>query len=218
MTMRKYWLGSLAAALLLAVSAQADVITPVSVTPSSEFAAAINLINGSGLDGVGPVEDQLHNNDENSMWQSFSFVSSIGESVTFELDANYDLSDAIIWQYNGLNGFGLPEPDRELDEIELAVSPDLVSGFTSIGTFNLAAAQDQTAGGFNEPAQEFALAGASNVRRVMLTINSVQGGMDDGTAGLSEVRFRGTLVPEPATLGLLALGVSSLLFARRRSG
>ena len=202
-------------ALVLALAAchvHADVVTPTSVTPSSEFAAAANLINGSGLSGIGTVETQLHDNNENNMWQTFNLGTgtSIGEFADFTLSNNYDLSDALIWQYNGLNGFGIPEPDRELDEIELLVSPDLVTPFVSIGTFNLAAAQDPNVGGFNEPAQTLALAGATNVKRVRLVINSVQGGIDDGTAGLSEVRFVGTIVPEPSTLALLAVGFGVL--------
>ena len=202
---------------ILASSSLGDIVTPVAVVPSSEFVTAVNMINGSGLSGVGPVEDQLHNNDENAMWQTFNLDTgtSIGETAEFILDNNYDLSSAIIWQYNGLNGFGLPELDREIDEFELSVSPDLVSGFTSLGTFNLAPAMDQMASGFNEPAQTFVLSGADNVRRVLLTIRSVQGGVDDGTAGLSEVRFDGTLVPEPAACLLLTLAGLSLMWIAR---
>ena len=80
----------------------------------------------------------------------------------------------------------------------------------------MAPAQDPNVGGFNEPAQVFALSGASNVRRVRLTINSVQGGVDDGTAGLSEVRFRGTFIPEPSTVALLAVGCYAVVSRRRR--
>jgi hypothetical protein len=53
--------------VLTAVQANAGIITPVSVTPSSEFAAATNLINGSGLNILG-----RHDNNENNMWQTFS--------------------------------------------------------------------------------------------------------------------------------------------------
>ena len=80
---------------LAAGQARAEIITPVSVTPSSEFAAAVNMINGSGLDGVGPILGQLHDNDENHMWQTFA-GTAVGESAIFELDGVYDLSDAHI--------------------------------------------------------------------------------------------------------------------------
>lgn len=201
--------------LCWATQASASLITPTAVNVSSQFAPGINLINGSGLDAFG-----LHDNNENNMWQTFNLTSgtSIGETAEFILDQNYDLSEAVIWQYNGLNGFGLPEPDRELDEIELSVSSGLTGPYTSIGTFNMDPAFDQTSS-VGEPAQIFALSGASNVRRVLLTINSVQGGVDDGTAGLSEVRFNGTVVPEPRSIAGLALGLAlmSLRIRRRRS-
>jgi hypothetical protein len=194
--------------------APAEIITPVGVTASSQFAAAENLINGSGLDKIG-----LHDNNENNMWQTFS-ATPIGETVTFELETNYDLSAAIIWQYNGLDGIGIPRPDREIDEMEVFVSPDLVSPFVSVGNIDLAPATDQLAPP-GEPAQIFALGALSNVRRVMFEILSLQSVPPDpnvpnpgDVAGLSEVRFEG--VPEPATFGALSLCGLMLIGLRRR--
>lgn len=204
--------------IAVAPTAFGDLVTPVSVTPSSQFAAANNMINGSGLIGGGPVEARLHDNNENNMWQTFNLVSgtSVGETAEFVLDQNYNLSSALIWQYNGPNGFGLPEPDREVDEFELAVSNSLATPFVSLGTFRLNPASNQLAPPpAGEPAQSFALSGANDVRRVLLTIRSVQGGVSDGAAGLSEVRFVGTAIPEPTTLALVA-GGGLLLVASRR--
>ncbi|MEM8679218.1 MAG: hypothetical protein AAGF97_07705 [Planctomycetota bacterium] len=211
----KKTISALGATLLLCLASQASasLITPVSVSASSEFAPAINLINGSGLDTFG-----LHDNNENNMWQTFNLNSgtSIGETVEFVLDQNYDLSEAVIWQYNGLNGFGLPEPDRELDEVAIAVSSSLGGAFNPIGTINLAPAFDQTSSA-GEPAQLFDISGANNVRRVQFTINSVQGGIDDGTAGLSEVRFNGTpTIPEPNPAAGLLLGLAAVGYWLRR--
>ena len=216
----------MSAAILLMIAAApvwGEIVTPVSVSVTSEFAAGVNLINGSGLSGDGPVETQLHDNVENNMWQSFS-GTPIGETATFELDANYDLSSALVWQYNGPDGNGNPRPDREVDEFEVFVSPDLVSPFTSIGTFNLAAAADQTVGPpGGEAAQTFSLSGASDVRRVQLTINSIHivdpiVGVNQGDlGGFSEVRFEGSIVPEPMTFSMFGLGLLTAIgFIRRR--
>lgn len=202
---------------LFATQARADLVTPMTVTASSQFAAPENMINGSGLDGVGPVPGQLHNNDENGMWQTFS-ASPIGESAEFTLDGVYDLSDAYIWQYNGPSGgpMGLPEPDREVGSLDIAISPNLVDPFVSIGTLTLAAAQDQTIVAFNEPSQTFALGSGNIAQRVRLTILSSQIPGGDTIHGLSEVRFEGTLVPEPTSIALGALGLLALANGRRR--
>jgi PEP-CTERM motif len=203
----------------MASAVRGDIVTPVSVVASSEFAAANNIINGSGLQGAGPVEGRLHDNNENNMWQTFNLATgtSVGETAVFTLDQNYDLSSAIIWQYNGPNGFGDPEPDREVDSFGLAVSSDLVSPFSSLGVFNLSPSQNQLAGPpAGEPAQIFGLAGANNVRRVQLTILSVHGGVSDGSAGLSEVRFEGRIVPEPTAIALFGMGCLMLWTCRQR--
>ncbi|MEQ8836154.1 MAG: hypothetical protein RID07_05045, partial [Lacipirellulaceae bacterium] len=202
---------------LFAQQAQADLVTPTAVSASSEFAAAVNLINGSGLDGVGPVPGQLHNNDENGMWKTFS-ATPIGESVEFTLAGTYDLSAAYIWQYNGPSGgtMGLPEPDREVGSLDIAISPNLVDPFVSIGTLTLAAAQDQTVIAFNEPAQTFALGSGNIAQRVKLTILSSQIPGGDTINGLSEVRFEGRLIPEPASFALGAIGLLALANGGRR--
>jgi len=202
---------------LFATQARADLVTPTAVTPSSEFGEAVDLINGSGLDGVGAVPDQLHDNNEDGMWQTFS-ATPIGESVEFTLAGLYDLSDAYIWQYNGPSGgtMGAPEPDREVGSLDISISPNLVDPFVSIGTLTLAAAQDQSLIAFNEPAQSFALGGGNLAQRVKLTILTSQIPGGDTINGLSEVRFEGSLVPEPTSLALGALGVLALVTGRMR--
>lgn len=204
---------------LAAAQARADVITPVSVTPSSEFAAAVNMIDGSGLDGVGPILGQLHDNDENHMWQTFA-ATAVGEFAIFELDQAYDLNAAHIWQYNGPAATTppLPTPWREVEDFDISISPDLVSPFVSLGTNTLNPALDQASGpipDFNEPVQSFGLGGPNLARRVKITILSIYDPANgDGVAGFSEVRF-GT-IPEPATLALATVGLLSLPWLTRR--
>jgi len=60
----------LAAALVCSLVAQplaADIITPSAVTATSQFGLGIvvdSLTDGSGLDGIGAIADQLHSNDD----------------------------------------------------------------------------------------------------------------------------------------------------------
>jgi hypothetical protein len=224
MSVSKVFLSSLLVLAFSASQAKADLVTPVSVSASSEFAAAANLINGSGLDGVGSVTDQLHDNNENNMWQSFGFGGTIGENVTFVLDQSYDLSDAHIWQYNGAIQFFDPNnpdlfvPARQTEDIDISISPDLVSPFVSLGTSTLAPALDPafgspTIGAFHEPAQTFGLAGSNLAKRVKITILSLHDPDDaDGFNGLSEVRFGGdTLLGPIPSINIGSKGKTPLL-------
>jgi hypothetical protein len=184
---------------MLAGDTRGDIVTPVSAIATSSFAIPPSaLIDGSGLNGVGPIQNQRHSNNENAMWIAGIGSQAQNEALEFTLDLNYNLSSAIIWQYNGVNGFGQPTPERGIDEFTILVSPDLASPFVPIGTFNLNAPVDplDPAG---ELAQVRAMANATNVRRVKFDINSAHGGPAQEFVGLSEVRFEGTALPPPAT-------------------
>ena len=52
--------------------------------------------------------------------------------------------------------------------------------------------------------------------RVMFEFMSAQSGQEFEFVGLSEVRFEGTLVPEPMTALLFGLGIAGLLMVRRK--
>lgn len=72
----KLLIATLLAGFLFSASARkarADIITPVMVRATSEFGAGTGvdrLIDGSGLDGIGPVDAQLHDSTESNMWIS----------------------------------------------------------------------------------------------------------------------------------------------------
>jgi len=226
----KVILACLLALVFSTTQATADVVTPTNVTFSTEFAAAANLINGSGL-GPGDFKDKLHDNDENNMWQSWGDFegsgTSIGAWVEFELDQAYDLANAYIWQYNGLS-IGPPIIDatwRETEDIDISVAPNLLDPLTSLGTTTLAAASaldpvNDPIPTLSEPVQIVGMGGVT-AQRVRITIETVYDqalatSIPDWFAGLSEVRF--VEIPEPATLGLAigALSISLGLMRRRR--
>lgn len=195
--MKNCLIALITAALLASVTGQlhADVVTPVDATATSSFAFPPTvLIDGSGLDGIGAVPDQRHDNDENAMWIAAGGTEAQNEALEFKLPRNFDLTDAYLWNYNALGAFGDPLNQRGIDAFELLVSPDLESPFVSVGSFNLLIAVDplNPAG---EAAQTFSLTGATNVRRVMVDINSSHEGPTGEFVGLSEIRFEGTPLP-----------------------
>ena len=124
---------------LATAQVQAELVTPTGATATTELFAATRLIDGSGLDGNGDIFNQRHDNNVLNMWLSDFGSSAEQEEIEFELDGTFDLSAAIIWQHNGVDGGGNPTPDRDLSEFEIFVSPDLVSPFFSLGDFALKA-------------------------------------------------------------------------------
>ncbi len=210
-------------------TARADVITPTSVSATSEFGAVDvfgdgnfsavfveNLINGSGLDGIGDILLQQHDNDANgtTMWHAGCFDAGIAggvpptcsdpdmllvepivaeQIVEFDLGDLYDLDATHIWQMNQGGAFGALAPERGVDEFEILISATADGDdFSSIGTFNLA----DVPGTGPVSAEAIVLNDAVGVRRVRFDINTRYGVMEPlatGFVGLSEVRFEGTL-------------------------
>ena len=98
-----------------------------------------------------------------------------------------------------------------MNEFEILLADtDISPVFVSLGNFNLAVAPG--AAGYTGETVPLV---ASNVRLVQFNILSSHGG-DNGFAGLSEVRFDGTPVPEPGSLLLTVFGVFMLTSYRRR--
>lgn len=207
--MLKLLLGA-AASAVLAASAHAAVITPVSATASSTFNNgaynAQNLVNGSGLSG------DLHDSNYASMW-----MTNLGESkaqVTFDLGGLFNLASADIWQFNfGTNTPVISTLDRGIKDFRVLVSLDGAS-FTEIFTGTLDRAPD----GSPITAQTIALSGAARFVQFDILSNYTYGTIYEAweASGLSEVRFNSAEVPEPASLALVVAGLGALGVARRR--
>ncbi len=215
---------SMAVALALVgvdASRGANIITPTDVFSTSLDAPAQvpdNLINGSGLSGIGPVETQTHDNNFQAltMWHVGPDDGGLGgptgsppvvddQALIFDLGGTFSLLGTYIWNHNQS-----ALTSRGVDEFEILVSGDsnpLTATFGSVGTFNLL-----EAGGGAELAQLINF-NASGVRLVKFNINSTQSGLVNDYVGLSEVRF---VIPEPSSLVLACLGTIGLCVFRRR--
>ena len=208
-------LAALVAAGSLALpAAAATTITPVGVTATNTFPFwgtynAENLIDGSGLSGG------LHDADYANMWMTDLGVSAA--ALTFDLGQTYKLSGADIWNYN----FGVEEYastlDRAANAFTLAISTDGVT-YTDILADNFSRGTGKLLAG-----ESFGLSGAARFVRLNLTGNHQSDPATYGYSpvGLSEVRFEGSAVPEPATWAMMIIGFgaagSAVRVSRRRN-
>jgi hypothetical protein len=204
---------ALAGLLMASSAAQADIITPVAATESSQAMGNVgcgNLIDGSGLSFVPTTTTPITamptcTNVYTNCWAGeFDGVAS-GQWVAFDLGASYDLTGVYTW-----NGFA-NHMSKDVDVFVLSSLPastttmgTLPSG-TLIGSYTLASVASS---GSDIAGELDAVSGTGQY--VMLHIKTNYG---TNTIGFNEVRFVGTatVVPEPGTLALLAGGLLGLI-------
>jgi CARDB len=182
-----------------------NAITPTAVVTTSQWVnlnAGVRgkMIDGSGLNGVGPELLQTHDQlaTAETMWHAGPDAGGIsggatgnppvvnGQAVEFDLGANYDLTAAHIWNMNQAGSVS-----RGVRHMQILVSSSTTAAFTPLVNAEL----NQGTGLAGLPAQVVSLGGTSNVRRVRFSIQSAWSGATHDYVGLSEVRFQGTLTP-----------------------
>jgi alpha-tubulin suppressor-like RCC1 family protein len=187
-----------------------NVITGVTVTTTSEWVGPTagvreKMIDGSGLSASGPVLTQTHDNlvTAETMWHAGPRPGGIVGGVTgaetptfvpppvntqdveFDLEGNYDLTAAHIWNMNQAG-----DSLRGVKDVKILVSTSTTAAFTPLITTVFS----QGTGFPGLTAQIVPLTGATNVRRVRFEIQSAWSGAAKEYVGLSEVRFQGTAV------------------------
>lgn len=205
------------AAGFVSMQASAAWIIPTGATATSEqgtLGAAEHVIDGNHLSAENVTG--LHAAAADSSWsmQQGGGGNVQDEHITLDLGALYNLTDIHIWQFTRNNTGN--DINRGVKTFDILVSSDNVT-FTEVSS-NLTLAKAIASGNVpagNEPVQTFALA-QNNVRYVQLGVDITyeNNGSKDWQGGFGEVRFEGSLVPEPGSLALLGLG--GLLIARRR--
>lgn len=205
-------------------SAHAALISGVTLSSfSSQISAvdrmAINTIDGSGLSGTGSASD-THGATPEDMWLTAGSIIPFGgpdydPTITFNLSAVYNVDTLRVWNFNEA-GF----TKHGARQVLVTAGATLATMNQSL-TINLA----QAAGTGAEAAQNFA-ASFTGVQFVRFTINSnwdgddfvnnVFAGSTEQFAGVSEVRFEGSPIPEPGMLALVGVAGAAMLTRNRR--
>lgn len=206
------------ALILSGMPAQGATITPVSGTASSNEEALVGpdrAINGSGLTLSSPLESSTHSNGDPGGGGSLMFWISaeVAPTVDFDLGNIYDVDSLVLWNFNVHVG-STDETNRGVNGFNLIASVNSTFGDGDDVNFNGLTATE--GGGTNsEAGQVFNMTGANGVQHVRIDVQTNYGGPK---TGLSEVRFTGTLVPEPASALMASLAgmIGVAVFRRRR--
>lgn len=205
-------------------------ITGVSINSvSSELVGpfdrtAVHMIDGSGFDeGTGfhinapDAGGGLPPGSPGTMWLSNGVFAAPNDPlptfVVFDLGGNYNMDSIRVWNYNETRLAALT--GRGSNSVDISVSSSVGGLFTSLGNFTFNQATGSETTDFSQIVDIAALGAADNTRLIRFDILSNHGG-DNEFAGLSEVRFNGNAVPEPAAMGFMALASSGLVLRRRR--
>ena len=201
-----------AAAAAFASSAQAVLITGLTASAKDNegVRTATKMINGSGMTGVTVAGTGTHDVTGDNMWLG---LTSVPTWAHVNLGDLYTVDDMYMWNYKEGGG---------------------TDGGRQVVTYNLWYSADASAtpGTFTDPKWTQLPGGTINATQVgagssytfsdQIAINqdaSVIGfeilTAVDNRAGIAELQFDGALVPEPSTMGLLALSGLALLRRRR---
>lgn len=211
---RILWLGGLLP-LLLPSGSEGALITPSSAFASTYYNSSLSptqAINNSGLDtSSGDVLTYTHDARADGM---FTWITGQGQGgggstppptasqyIVFDLGANYDLSEAYLWQLVQGN-----QVDRGLKDFRLLASPYAPTtsvppaNYDLTGFVEILPATSLNIGSPNTRAvtQAFTLTGADNVRQIYLDVISTHNGLANSYVGISEIKFEGTLTTNPA--------------------
>jgi hypothetical protein len=186
--------------------------------------SAIRMLDGSGFDeGTGFHVNApdggggLPAGSPGTMWLTNGVFATPNDTlpafVVFNLGGSYDLDSLKVWNYNETRL--APLTGRGANSVDISVANSVGGSFTLLGNFTFNQATGSETTDFGQTIDLSPFAAANNAMFVRFDILTNHGG-DNEFAGLSEIRFNGTVVPEPASIAFMGLALSGLVLRRRR--
>lgn len=184
---------------------QAGTITPTMATESGHWGprVASHTIDGSGLDLAGHHSVE----PDGDMWLVGCGACSNGNLgwIQWDLGQSRNLTGFHLWNYNEQTTYSL----RGVQTADILISLN-GTDYTNLGSRTFV----QASGAASYTGEDYVL--ATTARYVKFNITSNFNAAETGFVGLSEIRFTDdSAVPEPASMGLLALGGAALLGWRK---
>ncbi len=202
---------------LTAMNAEAAIITGETVTASSQFQGggfpAIRTVDNSGITGSGSlatdgdfVDDNVQANNWLSLHTAHGGTGSVGQTLTINLGALYDVDGMRIWNYQDANA---ADSLAGVASYQLETSPDGSTWTTQIASAALAAGT-----GANGYVGSYTAVNWSSIQYARLTVLTAH---RPDVVGLGEIMFSGTVpVPEPGSMIIAISGLGLSFVARRR--
>jgi hypothetical protein len=200
-------------------------LVPINADQSSMQASYLNAdttINGNGL-----RYGDLHNNRmgydlQNLAVDGTMWLSEFGEEdhwISFDFGAMVTIEEITVWNFNDISQLSAGIHDFYILYTQDAASVPLADrSWEKAGTeTQFETLNDGTGSNFYTPNTTLsaAMVGLEGVVLTGLKLEVINT-YGSSQAGLSEIHFEGTEVPEPATMGLLAVGGIAMLRSRRR--
>lgn len=220
-------------------NAELIVIKPTAATASSivnSTMPASNAINGTGINGVAAGFSDLSTGtlltaegipvtadpqkttwnttssiNQNTMWVSDAETFSGNTWIAFDLGDIYTVSSMHVWNYNNS---GAPiSYQRGIKNVTIQYSEDNVT-WTTAESMTFAKAN----AGTDYVGSDYVLTTSITTQyiRFLISSNFYADMVTNPYVGLQEVRFIGTTVPEPMTLGILVVGSAAFMIRRRK--
>ncbi len=204
---------------------------------------AVDTINGTGLSAV-PTEANIATVKNNEvpdddvtgggMWLTDNGNGSHGV-ISYDLGVPTNVSAIYVWNYaevSNANATPVDQTGRGAKLVDIYASTTLNSSAPGGGdsliehaTFNQAATSPLGSANvvgfgnfnadYNTPVVEYTF--SSPVLTQFVKLNVLSSWADAGYVGLSEVRFEGVPVPEPASMVLLGFGATALIYFGRKA-